>query len=1023
MSRNLPWKFALILVLLVAAVVELVSGELRLGFDLKGGVELHYKIQGALTSEELKTLSAAEIAKRQKEVASSTAVAIAIIQRRLDPTGVKPPDIRSETSGEIIIRLPGLTPEEVTSIKRRAEEMGLLEFRAVVRKEVYDKMSVEEKSTVKLMRMKLRKKGEERESYEDLYIQTQDKYNITGQMLRRVYPAMDDVGAPALGFEFGAQGAKLFSEMTRVLKGERLAIILNGVLQSAPRVEEVIRERGIIRGDFTQAEVEDLKAVLQAGSLPAALILQSETFVGPELGTDSRDRGYFAAELSFVLVLLFMLVYYTVSGAIADLALGLNLVFLLSVMMLTDAVMTLPGIAGTVLTLAMAVDANVLIYERVREELQQGQSLRFAIKNGYDRAFITIVDCNLTTLITAIVLYWQGTGPVRGFAVTLTIGLVVSMFTALFVTRTVFDFLIAKGWLKERLPMLKLFSKTRIRFMRWAPLAVLVSVTSIVVGMAVFIWRGHDNYGIDFASGVSMHLQLKGLAVKTSEVVPSPGAKESHFTVKFFDRKGAETLSPVEVTRELVEEGLTRLSRLKDKNRLESREAVTVAWEKDKERSPAVELRVAEPEGGVAAGKALARLIDERGKDVFRMRMDIKDVRRMVAEAGYPGADVQTAFQDEAIVGLRDSDQFAIRVRGKSAADTQEEREAVPTNIEQAFSDLVDHRGVDTQLSVAPPTDNSTGGKNARMILRFVEVNAQDNTTVPMGLRRNHVEHSLRKAGFGELAVEWPKVERKYYDEIAFTCPLTEKDKIVKGLTAKDVFTFPAAFSGYYFVNPGQARRIILQAWFASGLSFGAIMVYVWLRFGALKYGVAAVASLVHDVLFTLGVLAMAAWLAETAFGAKLGIGDVRLSLPVVAGILTLIGYSINDTIVVFDRIRENLRHRIRELRGRRSGEEVLTPELIDQAINQTLSRTILTSITTWIVSLTLFIAGGASLHGLSLCLTVGILTGTYSSIAIASPILVIGHWWEVRRARAIGEMTAEEKDVALERGKTSQGG
>jgi preprotein translocase SecF subunit len=553
--------------------------------------------------------------------------------------------------------------------------------------------------------------------------------------------------------------------------------------------------------------------------------------------------------------------------------------------------------------------------------------------------------------------------------------------------------------------------------MHWAPLAVVLTVASIIVGVSVLIYRGRDNYGIDFASGISMQLQLKGLSVKTSDVKADPDGKKSRLTMNFFDPKDA---NPVPVTRELVEEGLTRLSRLKDKDRLLDPKAVTVAWDNKVQRSPSVALVVAEPEGGVAAATALAKLIETRSKDVFRLRMDIKDVRRMITNAGYPGADVQTAFQDQAVVGLRESDQFSIRVRGNSAADTQEEREAVPTNIEQAFSDFVDQRGVSTELSVLP-SDNATQSQNVRMMLRFVDISQADNTTSPMGLRKDHIDASLKKLGLTGLAVDWPKAERKYYDEITFAAPAADKDKITKVLTAKDAFTFPAAFTGYYFVNPGQARKIIWQAWVASLVSFVAILIYVWLRFGAFKYGLAAVASLVHDVLFTLGMLALAAWLSESAYGEKLGIGDVRLSLSVVAGILTLIGYSINDTIVVFDRIRENVRHRVRELRGRRSTEAILTSEVIDQAINQTLSRTILTSVITWIASMTLYIAGGVSLHGLSLCLIFGIMTGTYSSIAIASPILLIGHWWKVRRARARGETVIEEDELELERDKTNQ--
>ena len=1023
MFESLRWKIPLILVLLAAAVAMLLWGELRLGFDLKGGVELRYQVKGTLTREEMKDRTPVEIAKAMRESKVKTEKTIEVIALRLDPASIKQLDIRSGGPGEIIIRLPGLTPEEVKSIKRRAEQMGRLEFRMVVPKQEYDKMSEDERKErdVRLMRMKLRKKRpEDLDAFGEHYIQMRDEYDITGRMLKRVNPAIDDIGGPAVGFEFKPEGAKLFAKMTALLAGKgSIGIILNGQLHSAPAVRERISRRGIIEGDFTQAEVNDLVAVLEAGSLPAALALQSETFVGPELGTDSRDRGYLAVKLSFLFVVAFMLVYYLLSGAIADLALALNLVFLLAAMMLTEAVLTLPGIAGVILTVGMAVDANVLIYERVREELASGQTLRFAIRNGYARAFTTIFDANITTLITAIILYWQGTGAVRGFAVTLSIGIVVSMFTALFVTRTVFDFLISKGWLKERLHMLRLLKKPSVSFVRWAPVCLAFSLLLIASGIVTFVYRGHDNYGIDFASGTSMHLQLKGIASKVSKVTGAADGSGSRFTVSFFERASGGKETPVEVSRRLLEEGLARLAKIDASFHLEN---AHLLWDEDKPRASEVELSVTESGGTTAAGLMLARLIEQKGAEVFRMRMDIEDVRRMVVQAGYPRADVQTAFGDANVVGLRESDQFTIRVRSQGDNETQEQREAVPTDIEQAFVELVDHRAVGAQVGVKPLTpDNSTTVSGSLVTLRFGQFNPEDNVTEPVGLRRPHIERSLRNAGFAEADIDWPEGERKYYDEVAFRTARTDKEKIEKELSASGVFTFPDAFSGYYFVGPGQAKKIVGRAWKAAALSLIAIIVYIWLRFGAFKYGLAAVIALLHDVLFALGALAAAAWLAETPLGETLGIGDVRLSLPIVAGILTIIGYSLNDTIVVFDRVRENVRRRVRELRGRRASGEALTVEVIDRSINQTLSRTILTSFTTLIVCLTLYVGGGMTLHGLALCLIIGVVVGTYSSIFIASPILVLTHAWELRRARAAGTLTTEEKEVARERGELPQ--
>ncbi len=1032
-DSSLRWRIPFIIGLtLVGAFVVWYGARhpengLKLGFDLKGGVELTYRVEGALTPEMAAKMTPDQIKKYKESVAGRTEEVIKVVSKRLDPTGVKAPDIRSESTGEIIIRLPGLTVEEVASIQRRAEQMGRLEFRIVVSPDEYAKMSSEQKAGVKKMLMPEKHRGGANlpgdcVTYTPVYILMHDKYEVTGEMLNRAYPTSDEMGMPAVGFTFNSEGARRFGEMTGALAGKgSIAIILNDTLKSAPNVKSRITSSGIIEGSYTQDEVNEMVTVLQAGSLPASLTLQSKTFVGPELGADSYDRGFHSCELSLLIVVAFMLCYYLVAGAIADLALTLNLLFLIAAMMLTGAVLTLPGIAGIVLTLGMAVDANILIYERVREEQAQGQSLRIAVKNGYARAFWTIFDSHVTTLISGIVLYWLGTGSVRGFAVTLCIGIILSLFTALFVTRIVFDVLISKGWLKDRVVMLHIFRKPpSVRWIRLAPVFFIVSGIAITLGMIVFFYRGRENYGIDFSSGTEMHLRLKGIEAKPSEPTAEAGGK-SRFTMAFYHRQPGG-LVPVEATETVVREGIQRLVDWKDpKDPIppiaikDVSKDVTLTWPAGKKDSgTGVTVTVVEPKGGSAVAQALVAGIEKAGFKVFRDRMDIEAVRKMVTAAGYPTANVQTSFGNEAAVGRHDSDQFTFRISGKSDNETQEQREAVPTDIENGFRDVVDFKSVKTDVL----TDDDAAKKMCHVTLTFRD--PVDNGL--LGLRQVHVERSLEHLNIrlpdGKflpgVKVDFPS-ERKYFETITIDVPLDRKADIEKKLVVKDAFAFPDAFTGYYFVNPGQARSIAWSAVWAALLSFLGICVYVWLRFGGFKYGLGAVVSLVHDVLYTLGFLACMAWLAETQFGEKLGIGDVRLSLDVVAGVLTLIGYSINDTIVVFDRIRENLRKRAREMRGKRQIGNILTPELIDRSINQTMARTVLTSFTVWIVCVTLYFGAGMTLRGMSLALIFGVAVGTFSSFAIACPILVMTYMREERKAHAKGELTAIEQEVAEE--------
>jgi preprotein translocase subunit SecD len=257
-------------------------------------------------------------------------------------------------------------------------------------------------------------------------------------------------GQPIVALKLNSEGAKIFAQVTGANVGKRLAIILDGKVESAPVIEERIPGgNAIIRGSFTMQEAKDLAIVLRAGALPAPVVPIHESFVGPSLGRDSVRRGQFSAIAGLILVMIFMAIYYKFSGIIADVALVLNILFIMAVLASFHATLTLPGVAGIILTIGMAVDANVLIFERIREELRTGKTIRAAIDAGYARAFTTIMDANITTLLTALVLYQFGTGPIRGFAVTLSIGIVASMFTAIVVTRVIFDYITDRYTLKQ----------------------------------------------------------------------------------------------------------------------------------------------------------------------------------------------------------------------------------------------------------------------------------------------------------------------------------------------------------------------------------------------------------------------------------------------------------------------------------------------------------------------------------------------------------------------------------------------
>src|SRR5205814_977999 len=331
---------------------------------------------------------------------------------------------------------------------------------------------------------------------------------MDGSSLKSAMVVRGNLGEPQIDFTLNDEGAARFGQITRENVGRRMAIVLDGQLYSAPVIQSPIETgRGQITGQFDQKEAFELANVLE-NPLRAPLKLKASHRVDPTLGKESIRSGVKAAIVGTLAVSIFMLVYYMIAGMVANVALIANIIILLGVMCSVGTTLTLPGIAGIVLTVGMAVDANVLIYERIREELGKGKSLRGAISAGYSRAFGTIFDSHVTTLISSIILIFMGTGPIKGFGVALTIGVAASLFTALVVTRLIFDFLLAKNVIKS-LPMLHLIRTTKLNFMALAKPAFALSWVIIFIGLGYGIFvRGHNVFGVDFAGGDKLTLSV-----------------------------------------------------------------------------------------------------------------------------------------------------------------------------------------------------------------------------------------------------------------------------------------------------------------------------------------------------------------------------------------------------------------------------------------------------------------------------------------------------------------------------------
>jgi len=470
------------------------SGRIKLGIDLQGGTSFEVEMD-------------TNRLENAQEAGQALSQAVEVLRKRVDKFGVAEPVIQPVGNNKILIQLPGLSEADKESAKKQIQRAAFLEFRMVHEQSDELIKSGETPPGYELLRRKERVKGGG-ESLVEVIVKKKAERGLNGSFVKSAMVTRNNLGEPEIDFTLNAEGASIFGEVTTENVGHRLAIVLDGELYSAPRINSPITGgRGQITGRFDIREAFELANVLE-NPLKAPLKITYSRDVDPTLGKDSIRSGIKAALIGVALVAGFMLVYYLLAGVVANVALMLNIVILLGVMCSIGTTLTLPGIAGVVLTIGMAVDANVLIYERIREELAAGKSIRGAIAAGYDKAFGTIFDSNLTTLISSVILIFMGTGPVKGFGVTLTIGVTVSMFTALVVTRLVFDWMLAKDMIKS-LPMLHIIRGAKIDFMRWAVPAFVASWLLILIGNGYGIFvRGSGVLGVEFAGGIEQIYQV-----------------------------------------------------------------------------------------------------------------------------------------------------------------------------------------------------------------------------------------------------------------------------------------------------------------------------------------------------------------------------------------------------------------------------------------------------------------------------------------------------------------------------------
>ncbi len=1043
--------------------------------DLRSTADITLHSGAAPTTEDGKTTYHYTVDQQHKAVEMDKL--IAAVSRRINPGGVKELTIRQYGAEQLEVIIPEVDKQEVEQVKKRISTGGLLEFRILANERddrdilraaqssIGDDVYIGGKLVGRWVQMgddfqmspEVLGAARETETGGRQVLIRIDPYNVDGGYLSRAAGGFYQ-GQRVVEFSFDANGARRFGQLTRNnLPDEttgffrHLGIVLDNEVLSAPRINSEIRERGQIEGDFTEDEVTFLVDVLNAGSLPATLRPEpiSEQRTSATMGDDTIRQGSMAMIISTAAILVFMFVYYRWSGLVADIAVTLNVVITVALMILIKAAFTLPGLAGLVLTVGMAVDANVLIYERMREELERGASLRMAIRNGFSRATATIIDANLTTLITAIVLYTIGTDQIKGFAVTLILGLLVSMFTAIFVSRVIFDVAEKKRWLTQ-LKMMRIVGHTNYDFIRWRTPAMAASLIVIAIGLGAAASRGKELLDIDFTGGSSVQLlfaegeqqnigQVRAAVADLPDVaVSSMGEDDREYKI---DTSEADIEKVETALRETFGDSLQTYSMsfgplatiegakvetepnagqpADSEPEASGTDEPAAEPEPESEPAPAETEPEAQPDAESDANsdtespdEAEPQPSDESAPstdDTSRNDVPTSSPRRSngrvpvslaslrVAPAIGAAVTAQETAEEKAADEQPDTEPPAESDEPAESPQTEEPAAELPQD-EQPAADAppAAETAAEEPTSEQPATGESEPAGEAgtspadtatatvaspsslvggtRVELNFPEsishetltemikqqLTTMESVTVPFRLR-----NAEYKPGSDATYENWTL-------EIGLDGAQTET--LLRAIQTRLAET--PVFPGSNQIGGKVAGDTQLMAMYAMLASMVMIVMYVWIRFQNVVFGLAAVVALLHDVLVAIAFLAISAYLSPY-LGALL-VDPFKISLAVVAALLTIVGFSINDTIVTFDRIRE--------VRGK---SPELTEDMINRSVNQVLARTLLTSGTVLIASVILYVLGGPGIHAFAYTMMIGVLAGTYSSIYIAAPILL----------------------------------
>jgi len=765
-----------------------------------------------------------------------------------------------------------------------------------------------------------------------------NKWSVTS-----AYQSADQFGRPSIAFRLDGSGASLMGRMTGSHINDPMAIVLDGQVYTAPELKSQINGQGQISGSFSQSEIQYLLQVLAAGSLEARLSNEpiAVNTLGPTLGYDNLNRGLSALGWSVVAVIVFMLFYYMTAGLIADFALLANGILIFGIMALIDGTFTLPGLAGVVLTMGMAVDANVLIYERIREELAGGaRDLREAIREGYSKVYSTIIDANLTNLIVCFVLYRTATTEVKGFAVTLSIGIIATLFTSLFVTRVIFQIYTDVLGVKK-LPMLPTvfpaIGRALYPSINWISLRKVFWVFSILL-CSISIWlllgRGVTMLDTEFRGGVSLTMRTS-MDGDTRLLLSHTGENSVESRVHAIGEA---------VTGDSIEDQILA------------------------ELSGATVLTVGESQVD-ASGRVVS--------NAFQIKVsnppDIEDdatVTAIIVKA------ITESFGDDLDVppsliftgaGTTSFEKYTHQIpKGASTVG-----EILSTG---ARGDISDYRGgVLVVIEEIQPSVTIEEVKKRVDRMRQQPEYARDaggRDVATFGLKRGDGD------GYSTIAIAVYDPDMNYLrnnpEVVDDRVASNEWELVSTALSQPQSLDQVSSFSSQI------AETMKANAIVAVILSLLGILAYIWFRFGSLRYSIAAIIALLHDVLITLGALALAGYVAHISFFSQtLKIEAFQIDLGVIAALLTVIGYSLNDTIVILDRIREN--------RGKRP---LPSASIVNASINQTISRTVLTSVTTLIAVVIIYLAGGGGIRPFAFALLIGIFVGTYSSVAIAAPLV-----------------------------------